>query len=152
MPHPGAPHLPLLPLPMTATSYHGNHMKLQGDSLGLHIVPVWWTFSTPWKDEENLSISLTCPFHPGLLFKTMEHTGMSYIRYHQIENSTGSPAKLLHWMMAQAGLSPVVLLLSLVSLQYFGLSHVNWSLVLLPSVPTAWGFPKPLTVRGIWAI
>ncbi|KAM6391063.1 paired box protein Pax-2 isoform 8-T8 [Pluvialis apricaria] len=40
MPHPGAPHLPLLPLPMTATSYHGNHMKLQGDSLGLHIVPV----------------------------------------------------------------------------------------------------------------
>lgn len=41
VPHPGAPHLPLLPLPMTATSYHGNHMKLQGDSLGLHIVPVW---------------------------------------------------------------------------------------------------------------
>nr|XP_033798485.1 paired box protein Pax-2 isoform X9 [Geotrypetes seraphini] len=40
MPHPGAPHLPLLPLPMTATSYHGNHMKLQGDNLGLHIVPV----------------------------------------------------------------------------------------------------------------
>uniref|UniRef100_A0A8D0B2Q7 Paired box 2 n=1 Tax=Salvator merianae TaxID=96440 RepID=A0A8D0B2Q7_SALMN len=40
MPHPGAPHLPLLPLPMTATSYHGNHMKLQSDSLGLHIVPV----------------------------------------------------------------------------------------------------------------
>ncbi|XP_060550971.1 paired box protein Pax-2 isoform X3 [Pantherophis guttatus] len=40
MPHPGAPHLPLLPLPMTATNYHGNHMKLQGDSLGLHIVPV----------------------------------------------------------------------------------------------------------------
>ncbi|XP_078499180.1 paired box protein Pax-2 isoform X3 [Lissotriton helveticus] len=40
MPHPGAQHLPLLPLPMTATSYHGNHMKLQGDSLGLHIVPV----------------------------------------------------------------------------------------------------------------
>ncbi|XP_075466833.1 paired box protein Pax-2 isoform X9 [Ascaphus truei] len=40
MPHPGAPHLPLLPLPMTATSYHGNHMKLQGNSLGLHIVPV----------------------------------------------------------------------------------------------------------------
>ncbi|XP_066454861.1 paired box protein Pax-2 isoform X5 [Eleutherodactylus coqui] len=40
MPHPGAPHLPLLPLPMTATSYHGNHMKLQGENLGLHIVPV----------------------------------------------------------------------------------------------------------------
>ncbi|XP_069466582.1 paired box protein Pax-2 isoform X5 [Ambystoma mexicanum] len=40
MQHPGAQHLPLLPLPMTATSYHGNHMKLQGDSLGLHIVPV----------------------------------------------------------------------------------------------------------------
>ncbi|XP_075790692.1 paired box protein Pax-2 isoform X7 [Pelodiscus sinensis] len=40
MPHPEALHLPLLPLPMTATSYHGNHMKLQGDSLGLHIVPV----------------------------------------------------------------------------------------------------------------
>uniref|UniRef100_A0A6I8SEN7 Paired box 2 n=1 Tax=Xenopus tropicalis TaxID=8364 RepID=A0A6I8SEN7_XENTR len=40
MPHPGAPHLPLLPLPMTATSYHGNHMKLQGDNIGLHIVPV----------------------------------------------------------------------------------------------------------------
>ncbi|KAM3913744.1 paired box protein Pax-2 isoform 2-T2 [Leptodactylus fuscus] len=40
MPHPGAPHLPLLPLPMTATSYHGNQMKLQGENLGLHIVPV----------------------------------------------------------------------------------------------------------------
>ncbi|XP_018083073.1 paired box protein Pax-2-B isoform X7 [Xenopus laevis] len=40
MPHPGAPHLPLLPLPMTATSYHGNHMKLQGENIGLHIVPV----------------------------------------------------------------------------------------------------------------
>ncbi|XP_053547584.1 paired box protein Pax-2 isoform X2 [Bombina bombina] len=37
MPHPGAPHLPLLQLPMTATSYHGNH---RGDNLGLHIVPV----------------------------------------------------------------------------------------------------------------
>ncbi|XP_077310591.1 paired box protein Pax-2 isoform X15 [Lithobates pipiens] len=40
MPHPGAPHLPLLPLPMTATSYYGNHMKLQSENLGLHIVPV----------------------------------------------------------------------------------------------------------------
>ncbi|XP_077207229.1 paired box protein Pax-2 isoform X11 [Paroedura picta] len=40
MPHPGAPHLPLLPLPMTATSFQGNHVKLRGDSLGLHIVPV----------------------------------------------------------------------------------------------------------------
>ncbi|XP_018418021.1 PREDICTED: paired box protein Pax-2 isoform X11 [Nanorana parkeri] len=40
MPHPGAPHLPLLPLPMTATSYHGNHMKLQCENLGLHYVPV----------------------------------------------------------------------------------------------------------------
>ncbi|XP_068114005.1 paired box protein Pax-2 isoform X6 [Hyperolius riggenbachi] len=40
MPHPGAPHLPLLPLPMTATSYHGNHMKLQGENLGIHIVRV----------------------------------------------------------------------------------------------------------------
>ncbi|XP_053306126.1 paired box protein Pax-2 isoform X3 [Spea bombifrons] len=40
MPHPGAPHLPLLPLPMTVTNYHGNHMKVQGENLGLHIVPV----------------------------------------------------------------------------------------------------------------
>ncbi|XP_051778889.1 paired box protein Pax-2a isoform X1 [Erpetoichthys calabaricus] len=40
MPHPGAPHLPLLPLPMTATSYHRNQMKLQDDGYGLHIVPV----------------------------------------------------------------------------------------------------------------
>ncbi|XP_072280136.1 paired box protein Pax-2 isoform X11 [Pyxicephalus adspersus] len=40
MPHPGAPHLPLLPLPMTATSYHGNHMRVQSENLGLHIVPV----------------------------------------------------------------------------------------------------------------
>ncbi|XP_073452692.1 paired box protein Pax-2 isoform X2 [Aquarana catesbeiana] len=40
MPHPGAPHLPLLPLPMTATSYYGNHMKLQSENLGVHIVPV----------------------------------------------------------------------------------------------------------------
>ncbi|KAK1166451.1 hypothetical protein AOXY_G13091 [Acipenser oxyrinchus oxyrinchus] len=40
MPHLGAPHLPLLPLPMTATSYHRNQMKLQDDGYGLHIVPV----------------------------------------------------------------------------------------------------------------
>ncbi|KAG2462166.1 PAX2A protein, partial [Polypterus senegalus] len=40
VPHPGAPHLPLLPLPMTATSYHRNQMKLQDDGYGLHIVPV----------------------------------------------------------------------------------------------------------------
>ncbi|XP_017707142.1 PREDICTED: LOW QUALITY PROTEIN: paired box protein Pax-2 [Rhinopithecus bieti] len=32
--------LPLLPLPMTATSYRGDHIKLQADSFGLHIVPV----------------------------------------------------------------------------------------------------------------
>ncbi|XP_072534160.1 paired box protein Pax-2a isoform X2 [Salminus brasiliensis] len=40
MPHPGAPPLPLLPLPMTATSYHGNPIKLQHHGRGLHIVPV----------------------------------------------------------------------------------------------------------------
>ncbi|XP_058882390.1 paired box protein Pax-2a-like isoform X6 [Acipenser ruthenus] len=40
MQHLGAPHLPLLPLPMTATSYHRNQMKLQDDGYGLHIVPV----------------------------------------------------------------------------------------------------------------
>ncbi|XP_041032233.1 paired box protein Pax-2 isoform X2 [Carcharodon carcharias] len=40
MPHPGVLHPPLLPLPTTATSYYGNHMKLQDESLGLHIVPV----------------------------------------------------------------------------------------------------------------
>ncbi|XP_060710376.1 paired box protein Pax-2-like isoform X2 [Hemiscyllium ocellatum] len=40
MPHPGVLHPPLLPLPMTATSYYGNHMKLQDESPGLHIVPV----------------------------------------------------------------------------------------------------------------
>ncbi|XP_028844817.1 paired box protein Pax-2a isoform X3 [Denticeps clupeoides] len=40
MPHPGAPHHPLLPLPMTATSYHGNRIKLQDHGCGLHIVPV----------------------------------------------------------------------------------------------------------------
>ncbi|XP_050981925.1 paired box protein Pax-2a isoform X4 [Labeo rohita] len=40
MPHPGAPPLPLLPLPMTATSYHGNPIKLQDHGRGLHIVPV----------------------------------------------------------------------------------------------------------------
>ncbi|KAM9727988.1 paired box protein Pax-2a isoform 1-T1 [Menidia menidia] len=40
MPHPVAPHLPLLPLPTTATSYPGDHLKLQGQSFGLHIVPV----------------------------------------------------------------------------------------------------------------
>ncbi|XP_058840996.1 paired box protein Pax-2a isoform X2 [Acipenser ruthenus] len=40
MPHLGAPHLPLLPLPMTATSYHRNQMKLQDDGCGLYIVPV----------------------------------------------------------------------------------------------------------------
>ncbi|XP_039527868.1 paired box protein Pax-2a isoform X10 [Pimephales promelas] len=40
MPHPGAPPLPLLPLPMTATSYHGNPIKLQDHGRSLHIVPV----------------------------------------------------------------------------------------------------------------
>ncbi|KAM9804264.1 paired box protein Pax-2a isoform 1-T1 [Neosynchiropus ocellatus] len=40
MPHPVAPHLPLLPLPTTATSYHGDQHKLQDHSFGLHIVPV----------------------------------------------------------------------------------------------------------------
>ncbi|XP_055083334.1 paired box protein Pax-2a isoform X3 [Periophthalmus magnuspinnatus] len=40
MPHPVAPPLPLLPLPTTATSYHGDQLKLQGHGLGLHIVPV----------------------------------------------------------------------------------------------------------------
>ncbi|XP_059422101.1 paired box protein Pax-2a isoform X8 [Carassius carassius] len=40
MPHHGAPPLPLLPLPMTATSYHGNPIKLQDHGRGLHIVPV----------------------------------------------------------------------------------------------------------------
>ncbi|XP_049337672.1 paired box protein Pax-2a isoform X6 [Astyanax mexicanus] len=40
MPHPVAPPLPLLPLPMTATSYHGNPIKLQHHGRGLHIVPV----------------------------------------------------------------------------------------------------------------
>ncbi|XP_054874382.1 paired box protein Pax-2a isoform X9 [Amphiprion ocellaris] len=40
MPHPVAPHLPLLPLPTTATSYPGDQLKLQGQSFGLHIVPV----------------------------------------------------------------------------------------------------------------
>ncbi|KAM6923290.1 paired box protein Pax-2a isoform 1-T1 [Lycodopsis pacificus] len=38
MPHPVAPHLPLLPT--TATSYHGNQLKLQALGFGLHIVPV----------------------------------------------------------------------------------------------------------------
>ncbi|KAM4607876.1 paired box protein Pax-2a isoform 2-T2 [Polymixia lowei] len=40
MPPPVAPHLPLLPLPTTATSYHGDRLKLQGRGFGLHIVPV----------------------------------------------------------------------------------------------------------------
>ncbi|KAM6997708.1 paired box protein Pax-2a isoform 2-T2 [Tautogolabrus adspersus] len=40
MPHPVAPHLPLLPLPTTATSYYGDQLKLQGHGFGLHIVPV----------------------------------------------------------------------------------------------------------------
>ncbi|XP_024865170.1 paired box protein Pax-2a isoform X14 [Kryptolebias marmoratus] len=40
MPHPVAPHLPLLPLPMTATSYPGDQLKMHNQSFGLHIVPV----------------------------------------------------------------------------------------------------------------
>ncbi|XP_032868802.1 paired box protein Pax-2 isoform X15 [Amblyraja radiata] len=40
MPLPGVLHPPLLPLPMTATSFYGNHMNMQDDVLGLHIVPV----------------------------------------------------------------------------------------------------------------
>ncbi|MBN3312171.1 PAX2A protein, partial [Atractosteus spatula] len=40
VPHLEAPPLPLLPLPTTATSYHGNQIKLQDHGYGLHIVPV----------------------------------------------------------------------------------------------------------------
>ncbi|XP_014825711.1 paired box protein Pax-2a isoform X13 [Poecilia latipinna] len=40
MPHPVAPRLPLLPLPMTATSHPGDQLKLQGRSFNLHVVPV----------------------------------------------------------------------------------------------------------------
>ncbi|XP_054886055.1 paired box protein Pax-2a isoform X5 [Poeciliopsis prolifica] len=40
MPHPVAPRLPLLPLPMTATSHPGDQRKLQGQSFNLHVVPV----------------------------------------------------------------------------------------------------------------
>ncbi|XP_061645151.1 paired box protein Pax-2a isoform X3 [Phyllopteryx taeniolatus] len=39
-PHPVAPHLPPLPLPTTATSYHGDQLKLQRHGFGLRIVPV----------------------------------------------------------------------------------------------------------------
>ncbi|XP_029933662.1 paired box protein Pax-2a-like isoform X1 [Myripristis murdjan] len=40
MPHREAPPLPLLPLPMTVTSYHGNQINLQDHGLSLHIAPV----------------------------------------------------------------------------------------------------------------
>ncbi|XP_023182725.1 paired box protein Pax-2a isoform X8 [Xiphophorus maculatus] len=40
MPHPVAPRLPLLPLPMTATSHPGDQLNLQGRSFNLHVVPV----------------------------------------------------------------------------------------------------------------
>ncbi|XP_011486553.1 paired box protein Pax-2 isoform X7 [Oryzias latipes] len=40
MPHREARPLPLLPLPMTVTSYHRNQINLQDHSLGLHIPPV----------------------------------------------------------------------------------------------------------------
>ncbi|KAM4623526.1 paired box protein Pax-2b isoform 1-T1 [Polymixia lowei] len=40
MPHQEAPPLPLLPLPMTVTSYHGNQINLQDHGLSLHIAPV----------------------------------------------------------------------------------------------------------------
>ncbi|XP_055517900.1 paired box protein Pax-2-like isoform X9 [Leucoraja erinacea] len=40
MPLPGVLHPPLLPLPTTVTSFYGNHMNMQDDVLGLHIVPV----------------------------------------------------------------------------------------------------------------
>ncbi|XP_054454469.1 paired box protein Pax-2a-like isoform X2 [Anoplopoma fimbria] len=38
--HREAPPLPLLPLPMTVTSYHGNQINLQDHGLSLHIAPV----------------------------------------------------------------------------------------------------------------
>ena len=38
--HQEAPPLPLLPLPMTVTSYHGNPIKQPDRGYGLHIVPV----------------------------------------------------------------------------------------------------------------
>jgi hypothetical protein len=40
VPHREAPPLPLLPLPMTVTSYHGNQINLQDHGLGLRIAPV----------------------------------------------------------------------------------------------------------------
>lgn len=46
VPHREAPPLPLLPLPMTVTSYHGNQINLQDHGLSLHIAPVWAAWST----------------------------------------------------------------------------------------------------------
>jgi len=46
VPHREAPPLPLLPLPMTVTSYHGNQINLQDHGLSLHIAPVWTARST----------------------------------------------------------------------------------------------------------
>ncbi|KAG7257562.1 hypothetical protein CRUP_037423 [Coryphaenoides rupestris] len=40
MPHREAPPLPLLPLPMTVTSYHGNQINLLDHGLSLHVAPV----------------------------------------------------------------------------------------------------------------
>lgn len=39
--HPEAPPPQLLPLHMTATSYHGNQIRRHAHGLGLHILPVW---------------------------------------------------------------------------------------------------------------
>ena len=46
VPHPEGPPPPLLPQPMTATSYHGNQINLQDHGFSLHVAPVWRACST----------------------------------------------------------------------------------------------------------
>ncbi|KAG7228018.1 hypothetical protein INR49_005640 [Caranx melampygus] len=86
VPHREAPPLPLLPLPMTVTSYHGNQINLQDHGLSLHIAPVrllssqlFWTLKAKKRRKKRKKNYKTSPetSAPKDATQTMKNCGKS---------------------------------------------------------------------------